>query len=198
MIKVRKIEIGICWFWLAITWIMAGTVLIKVYPDWWKAYNFWIFVVMNIVAMPAAIVFKENYCDKQRIRRYAKWPWSLSDSKYFKIVNYDILAAFVISIANMFLYIRLDGLTYRWFLNLVLVLGILLFMLNYFDKKYGPKELTRKEQLEERRRKREERLQKQQEATQNGDQESNVTAAVKPSNSNKKNKKKYQTGKKKK
>lgn len=32
-----------------------------------------------------------------------------------------------------------------WILNLSIVLGLLLFLLSYFDKKYGPKDMTPQE-----------------------------------------------------
>jgi hypothetical protein len=184
MIGVRKSEIVICWIWYFFTVAMSAFSMISNHPSFYTSYNFWVFIVLNIVAIPAAATFKIKYAQKNKWRHYSKIPLALSDSKHYNLVNFDIMAVFIICLVDMFLYIRVNNAeVYSWMMNLIFVIAVLLFMLSYFDKKYGPKEMTRQEKLEERRRNREE----------NGLGERAVGT-----NTNKKKKKYYTGGKKKK
>lgn len=197
MPTVRKAEIVFAWFWYIITLVMTVAVQVSYYPEFWKSINFWICIALNVVSAAFAVVYKEHYADKQKIRRYSKWPLVFSDAKHVRLVNYDITAVFLITIVDMILYIRPNAAVFSWMMNFIFVVAVILFALSYVDKKYGPKELTRAEKLAQRQARREERLAQAQNETPTESKPASKgqTPAAGNTQSQKKPKKKYRTGK---
>lgn len=143
----RRTQIIVCWIWLAFT--LGLTFLAQMsQPEYWKDFNFWVMIVLIGVAAYASHVMKVRFMDKHHLEDAPQWPLMLGDAKYMKLVNWDVTFSFVVVLVADLVYVRpLKGqeAIFMWILNLSIVLGLLLFLLSYFDKKYGPKDMTPQE-----------------------------------------------------
>lgn len=136
----------------------------------------------------ALSVFKIKFAEKNKIKKFSKFPLNFSDSQYAKLVDFDIFSVGILALVDYFLYMRMGSEEVNiWMFNFAFIICILLFLLSYMDRKYGPKELTRKEKLEERRKKQQERIASGEELYQ-----------TPPKKNSSKKKKKYETKKRKK